>query len=29
MNEYAFFLWGAYGVAALCIALEIYFLNKK
>jgi heme exporter protein D len=29
MNEYAFFIWGSYGVAALCIALEIYFLSKK
>jgi heme exporter protein CcmD len=29
MNEYAFFIWGSYGVAALCIVVEIYFLNKK
>jgi len=29
MNDYAFFLWGSYGVAALCIFLEIYFLNRK
>jgi heme exporter protein CcmD len=29
MNEYAFFVWGSYGVAALCIFLEIYLLNRK
>jgi heme exporter protein CcmD len=29
MNDYAFFIWGSYGVTALCIFLEIYFLNRK
>jgi heme exporter protein CcmD len=29
MNDYAFFVWGSYGVAALCIAIEIWLLNRK
>jgi heme exporter protein D len=29
MGGYGFFVWGSYGAAALCIFLEVYFLNKK
>jgi heme exporter protein D len=28
MGGYGFYVWGSYGVAALCIFLEIYFLTK-
>jgi len=28
MGGYAFYVWGSYGVAALCIALEIWSLRK-
>ena len=29
MGGYGFYVWGTYGVAALCIFLEVFFLNKK
>jgi heme exporter protein D len=29
MGGYAFYVWGSYGVTALCILLEVYFLNRK
>jgi heme exporter protein D len=29
MGGYGFYVWGSYGVAALCIALELYFVNRK
>jgi len=28
MGGYGFYVWGSYGIAALCIFLEIYFLTK-
>jgi heme exporter protein D len=28
MGGYGFYIWGSYGVAALCIAIEIWTLNK-
>ena len=27
MGGYGFYVWGSYGVAVLCIFLEIYFLK--
>ena len=29
MGGYALYVWGSYGVAALCIALETFFLLKR
>jgi heme exporter protein D len=29
MGGYGFYVWGSYGVAALCILLEVFFLNKN
>jgi len=29
MGGYGFFVWGSYGVAALCIFIEVFFLIKK
>lgn len=29
MGGYGFYVWGSYGVAALCIFLEVLFLNKR
>jgi heme exporter protein D len=29
MGGYAFYVWGSYGVTALCIVLEVFFLNRK
>ena len=29
MGGYGFYVWGSYGVAAFCIFLEVFFLNKK
>lgn len=29
MGEYGFYVWGSYGMAAICIFLEVYFLNKR
>jgi heme exporter protein D len=29
MGGYGFYVWGSYGVAILCIFLEVLFLNKK
>jgi heme exporter protein D len=28
MGGYGFYVWGSYGVAALCIAIEIWTLKK-
>ena len=28
MGGYGFYVWGSYGVAALCIAVEIWTLKK-
>ncbi len=28
MGGYGFYVWGSYAVAALCIAIEIWTLNK-
>jgi heme exporter protein D len=28
MGGYGFYVWGSYGVAALCIAVEIWTLRK-
>ena len=28
MGGYGFYVWGSYGVAALCIFVEIYSLKK-
>ena len=28
MGGYGFYVWGSYGVTALCIALEIWTLKK-
>jgi heme exporter protein D len=29
MGGYGLYVWGSYGVAALCIFIEVFFLNKK
>ena len=29
MGGYGFYVWGSYGVAVLCIGLEIFFLKNK
>jgi heme exporter protein D len=29
MGGYGFYVWGSYGVAVLCIFLEVYFLIKR
>ena len=29
MGGYGFYVWGSYGVAALCICLEIFFLKNR
>ena len=29
MGGYGLYAWGSYGVAVLCICLEIYFLSDK
>jgi heme exporter protein D len=29
MGGYGFYVWGSYGVAILCIFLEVFFLNKR
>ena len=29
MGGYAFYVWGSYGVAVLCVFLEIFFLIRK
>ena len=29
MGGYGFYVWGSYGMAALCIVLEVFFLNKR
>jgi heme exporter protein D len=29
MGGYGFYVWGSYGVAALCIFLEVLLLNRK
>ena len=29
MGGYGFHVWGSYGVAALCILLEVFFLHRK
>ena len=29
MGGYGAYVWGSYAVTALCIALEVYFLNRK
>jgi len=29
MSDYAFYLWGAYSVAFVCLVLEIVFLLKR
>jgi heme exporter protein D len=29
MGGHAFYIWGSYGVAALCIFIEVFLLNKK
>lgn len=29
MGGHGFYVWGSYGVAALCIFLEVLFLNKR
>jgi heme exporter protein D len=29
MGGYGFYVWGSYGVAVLCISLEIFFLRSK
>jgi len=28
MGGYGFYVWGSYGVAALCICLEIFLLTR-
>jgi heme exporter protein D len=28
MGGYGYYVWGSYGVAALCIALEVWTLRK-
>jgi len=29
MGGYGFYIWGSYGVAALCIFLEVFFLRSS
>ena len=29
MGGYGFYVWGSYGMAVLCIFLEVFSLNKK
>ena len=29
MGGYGFYVWGSYGVALLCIVLEVFFLNRN
>ena len=29
MGGHAFYVWGSYGVTALCIAVELLFLSRK
>ena len=29
MGGYGYFVWGSYGVTALCICLEVYFLSSS
>jgi heme exporter protein D len=29
MGGYGFYVWGSYAVAALCIFVEVFLLNKK
>jgi heme exporter protein D len=29
MGGYGFYVWGSYGVTAICILLEVFFLNRK
>jgi heme exporter protein CcmD len=29
MKDYTWYVWGSYGVAFLCIALELFFLKKR
>jgi len=29
MGGYGFYVWGSYGVAALCICIEIYSLKTR
>ena len=29
MGGYGFYVWGSYGMALLCVALEILFLNMN
>jgi heme exporter protein CcmD len=29
MNDYAWFVWGSYGVTALCLFLELFFLARR
>jgi heme exporter protein D len=28
MGGYGFYVWGSYGMAVLCVSLEVFFLNK-
>ena len=28
MSGYGFYVWGSYGMAAVCIAIEIWMLNR-
>jgi heme exporter protein D len=29
MGGHGFYVWGSYGVAVLCVFLEVFFLNKR
>ena len=29
MGGYGWYVWGSYGVTALCLSLELYFLKTK
>ena len=29
IGGYGFYVWGSYGIAALCIVLEIFFLKNS
>ena len=29
MGGYGFYVWGSYGVAALCICIEVFFLSHR
>jgi len=29
MGGYGFYVWGSYGVAALCICIEVFFLSQS